>query len=301
MTSVLIAGCASTSVHRDDSAMNVFQQQIKAIDSPAEASYSLANLLLNNHYAADIFVTDVDGNGEKDFVVRHVGGIGDTDIYRAFQDVSLHEAAMKVQFAQWALGGINLMLNELVTWEANLIYLIHTDEMRKIPVYQVVRCSSDLGDKEWTACLLRTYLASEKSGSDLAYIDKLFANTPPNGLVKRFHTEHSEAVVTLTSPQSDSDYLIKFENKDTGKKVALVFLSSGEKVQVALPLGTYEVKWASGREWNGLEYLFGPETLFARLENYIALEKREKEVTAYTLMFGIDGNIRTESISREDF
>ena len=60
----------------------------------------------------------------------------------------------------------------------------------------------------------------------------------------------------------DLHCLVKLYDFNTQKPVMSVFVHKGSTVKVKIPLGTYELKYATGERWYGYDYLFGPSTVY---------------------------------------
>ncbi len=70
--------------------------------------------------------------------------------------------------------------------------------------------------------------------------------------------EGAGAPFTVTAPdQGDKFYAVRVTEVGTGRMVGLVPLRRGETVKVQVPLGQYEMIFASGSRWYGPEELFG--------------------------------------------
>jgi len=66
------------------------------------------------------------------------------------------------------------------------------------------------------------------------------------------------APFTVTAPdQGDNFYAVRVTDVGTGRMVGVVPLRRGETVKVQVPLGQYEMIFASGSRWYGPEELFG--------------------------------------------
>lgn len=70
--------------------------------------------------------------------------------------------------------------------------------------------------------------------------------------------EGAGAPFTVTAPdRGDKFYVVQITETGTMRMVGLVPLRSGETVTVQVPLGQYEMIFASGSSWYGPEKLFG--------------------------------------------
>ena len=98
-------------------------------------------------------------------------------------------------------------------------------------------------------------------------------------------------------------YLVKLVNAYNKSPVMLIFVRSGSTVNVDVPLGTYEVRYASGEKWYGYEYLFGPETACSKADRTFAFEVENGQYTGFTItLYTVPhGNLSTSTIRPTDF
>ena len=59
-------------------------------------------------------------------------------------------------------------------------------------------------------------------------------------------------------------YFVKLADFKTNEDVLSVFVRGGQNIQIKVPLGKYIIKYASGDEWYGYDYLFGPSTTYSK-------------------------------------
>lgn len=100
-----------------------------------------------------------------------------------------------------------------------------------------------------------------------------------------------------------SHHLLKLVNTFTDEPTMTIFVRSGTTVEVDVPLGTYEVRYASGGTWYGYEYLFGPGTTYSRADKTFTFEIIENQISGYTItLYRVaDGNLHTSTIRPTDF
>lgn len=68
------------------------------------------------------------------------------------------------------------------------------------------------------------------------------------------------------------------------RSVALtVYLRSGERTTVEVPLGRYELHYAQGRQWFGPSKLFGPDTVYGTLDGRFTFQRNGNKVDGYTI------------------
>jgi hypothetical protein len=108
---------------------------------------------------------------------------------------------------------------------------------------------------------------------------------PENGII--FMSDYLDSYQGIKAPlkvatrASDGNYVIKVEDWNTHNVVFYAYIRAGSTAEYELPLGSYRLKFATGRKWYGLDYLFGPETSYS----YVP---KEMMFTADTTTVGIN-------------
>ena len=100
-----------------------------------------------------------------------------------------------------------------------------------------------------------------------------------------------------------ANYLVKLVEVNTGRAAMTIFVKGGDTVSTEVPMGTYEVKYASGDKWYGPEYLFGMDTSYSKADTKLSFEDRGGQISGYTItLYRVtNGNMRTKSITPEQF
>lgn len=108
----------------------------------------------------------------------------------------------------------------------------------------------------------------------------------------------------ITPPDGRYNYCIKIVNAKDKQPIAAYFIRAGERLNVDVPLGTYEIKIAIGYIWYGFDYLFGPETGYSKLgENIDFISQHDNNGIVYKghiieLMKQKDGNLKEVGITK---
>lgn len=130
---------------------------------------------------------------------------------------------------------------------------------------------------------------------------------PVSGEVWWYTTQRGVAPLQIRSSLGDN-YLVKLDDVITGEPVLTVFIRGGKTEEVEVPLGTYEVKYASGNRWYGSTYLFGPDTQYSKAEQNFTFTSNGSQYSGYTYsgytitLYKVrDGNLRTRMISADEF
>lgn len=81
------------------------------------------------------------------------------------------------------------------------------------------------------------------------------------------------------------------------------FVHGGLPFKTEVPLGRYYLKYATGDEWYGEQAHFGPKTIYAKAGTVLKFSLEDGMITELelTLYRVRNGNLKTESISRENF
>lgn len=116
---------------------------------------------------------------------------------------------------------------------------------------------------------------------------------------------HSGGIAPLQIKTRDDGYhyLVKVVYPGTTESVGQMFIRSGESVEIQLPLGTYELRYASGKTWYGLDHRFGPETRYSKADKQFDFVDNGYQVSGYTveLYTQVNGNLHTSGIPANQF
>lgn len=125
---------------------------------------------------------------------------------------------------------------------------------------------------------------------------------PYSGSVRRFTTDEPLAPFEIKAAQG-SHYLLKLVDAYTKVPVLTVFVQSGSMVKVEVPLGTYEVRYASGDAWYGYEHLFGPSTSYSKADKTFTFEVDGNQISGFTItLYKVaHGNLHTSGIRPTEF
>jgi len=101
-----------------------------------------------------------------------------------------------------------------------------------------------------------------------------------------------------TSAAGDYHYFVKIVDTSSAKELGSYFIRSGEVLDIKVPIGTYEIKYATGNKWYGTSYLFGPETVYSKADSTLDFSFDGYQYSGYTveLIMQQNGNLRTSGI-----
>lgn len=125
---------------------------------------------------------------------------------------------------------------------------------------------------------------------------------PKSGTIRIAGNAKGVAPFEILSPAGD-DYYIKLVDARTEETKVVVFVRGGERTEVLVPVGTYEMRYASGTTWYGENYLFGPDTVYTKASSDFSFVRDPDGYSGFsvTLYKVADGNLRTATMKPEDF
>lgn len=98
-------------------------------------------------------------------------------------------------------------------------------------------------------------------------------------------------------------YLVKLVDYNSHSPVMTVFVRGGSNVAVEVPLGNYELRYASGDRWFGYNNLFGPDTAYSKADTNFNFRSDGYQVSGYTVtLYRVSGgNLRTSRLQPGQF
>ena len=121
---------------------------------------------------------------------------------------------------------------------------------------------------------------------------------PYTGVNKVMFSDGFAPLSIKTSSANGYNYFVKIVYAGTNQELGSYFIRSGETLDTKVPLGTYEMKCATGKQWYGTLHLFGPETRYSKadppLEFYF--DGHIYQGNAIQLIPQINGNLKTSVI-----
>ena len=125
---------------------------------------------------------------------------------------------------------------------------------------------------------------------------------PRNGALQLYTSDKRMAPFEIRTSHG-ANYLVKLVSAYTQDTVMTIFVKGGTTISTKVPLGTYEVKYATGTEWYGYKHLFGPDTGYSKAESIFTFENTGYQISGYTItLYRVsNGNLRTSTISPSQF
>ena len=113
-----------------------------------------------------------------------------------------------------------------------------------------------------------------------------------------FSVDERIAPFNIKTADTGIDYFIKLEDNITNKAVMTFYVIGGENFETTVPLGNYTLKYATGEEWYGAEYLFGPDTQYYYSSDIFDFTEDSNGVSGWTitLIKQQGGNLSTYSM-----
>lgn len=103
------------------------------------------------------------------------------------------------------------------------------------------------------------------------------------------------APLKIGTRSSDGNYVVKIEGWDNREFVSYVFIRRGSTAELAVPLGSYRLKFASGDRWYGLDHLFGPSTSYSYVRERMDFTRSGNSLMGHRieLIPQVGGNLKT--------
>jgi len=102
-----------------------------------------------------------------------------------------------------------------------------------------------------------------------------------------------------------ADYFVKIIDVPSGQAIMSFYIRGGEPWETYVPLGTYRVRYASGKreQWQGINTLFGKHTVTSEADRDLAFYEEADGISGYTIRLVLQsgGNLRTRRIPTNRF
>jgi len=120
------------------------------------------------------------------------------------------------------------------------------------------------------------------------------------GLIQRPSSRAVAPLKIKTSP--GHDYYVKLVNVGGITEMSF-YVRGGQYFETKAPLGTYELRYASGDIWYGDKHLFGPNTVYSKADTTFHFNFDGMSYNGYTveLIRQPGGNLRTSRMSPSNF
>jgi hypothetical protein len=164
--------------------------------------------------------------------------------------------------------------------------------------------------KSTTPALTQSPVAQATNADTLMTAPQAFnepvVSLPATGRIRALWRSNPEillASLKVVTATGSPNYYVKVVDWETHAASLIFFVRSGETTTVRLPLGVYELRYAAGEKWYGEEYLFGPNTAYAKADESFNFRAEGEKISGFTveLIKQINGNLSETRIRASDF
>lgn len=122
------------------------------------------------------------------------------------------------------------------------------------------------------------------------------------GIYKKYSNSQLVAPLRLVTPYGEN-YYIKLVEKYSKQTELTVFVYGGFPLEIDVPLGIYELRYAYGHTWCGEPILFGKDTQYGKAEADFSFQINDQQISGYTVELTprVNGNLKTKAISGAAF
>jgi len=128
---------------------------------------------------------------------------------------------------------------------------------------------------------------------------------PPNGYSINHTGKLGYAPFKVVTPPP---FLIRFcyvllRSVPENEAAISLFIHGGETVEILVPPGRYRMYFATGNVWYGTEFLFGPDTVYSKVDTILDFHETDDGFIGHTIEFNMlfGGNLSTSSADETDF
>lgn len=165
-------------------------------------------------------------------------------------------------------------------------------------IYLIGRSST----KETSGSTVKNSTAKQSYTTPPAANSLIEHDRPKNGYV--FEHPAGDMVAPLTVKTSGTDdYYVALKHTTTSSKNMSFYVRGGSTVTIDVPLGVYEIYYASGSAWYGKDDLFGTDTAYYKCEDVFPFTASGDGYDGWTLtLYPVaNGNLETDAIDPEEF
>lgn len=188
---------------------------------------------------------------------------------------------------------------------ALLVQVCSTIDQETEPDDQVQTAQSPTGETDEPGSSLGTESQTEESPAQSTEQESFSVpakSLPGNGTWWKYTSEELIAPLQI-SVSEGQHYYVKLTDAFTGETVLTMFIRSGRTIEVEVPTGKYDLKYAIGDTWYGRENLFGPSTEYMKSEDTFNFEIVGRQVQGHRVELIVQrgGNLRTNPIPESEF
>jgi hypothetical protein len=127
---------------------------------------------------------------------------------------------------------------------------------------------------------------------------------PAQGVLKTYTRKPLLAPLRVKTPAGENYFIKLVEANNKKTTVMTMFIFGGGSFQTKVPLGTYVLRYATGADWYGPDYLFGVcKTSFYEADADLAFTQSGRALNGHhvELIKQVDGNLETRDIDEAEF
>lgn len=127
---------------------------------------------------------------------------------------------------------------------------------------------------------------------------------PENGAPLYNYCDPSERVAPLTiKTRGDDAYYVKLVSRHNPNHWVAFFVRPNQTAEYLMPLGDFELRYASGRVWYGSKFFFGSDTVYSKANDILSFSLDGDYYSGHTItLYPVsNGNMSTKEISEEYF
>ena len=120
---------------------------------------------------------------------------------------------------------------------------------------------------------------------DLYKFDRLNPNPvsmPPSGVIHKNYVK-GFAPLTIQTRHDGRHYYVKLIREENHSEAFTAFIKTGFTLTEHVPVGKYRLKYAVGKTWYGIKWLFGSETVFHSMDQVFDFKFEGNEIKGYRL------------------
>lgn len=125
---------------------------------------------------------------------------------------------------------------------------------------------------------------------------------PNNGILGKSFDD-GLSPLRISTRDKEQNHFIKIVENGTSKEILKAFLRGGQTLEFDVPLGSYIIKYATGKKWYGERFLFGPYTAFGKADKVLEFKQIGYQVSGYSVELYLQpyGNLHTSKLSAFQF
>ena len=129
---------------------------------------------------------------------------------------------------------------------------------------------------------------------------------PSSGIFKMtnkiyYDPDRSPPLKVKNSPNANT--LMKLSRTNDGTEVMSIFIRAGQTIEVAVPVGNYRAKLASGQTWYGEAVRFGPTTSYSYLDKVLNFAIEGDQLMGHEIVLTriTNGNLQQLPLAANEF